>query len=317
MPVTLAPTDAELREVLGGDDVLELSRRPYRYATSAPLEQLDVRLRDGTRLELILKELARERLMGDARATKPEFVYEPERELATYRELIGPAGVGPRFYGAGAAGWLVLEKVPGVELWQVGELEVWEAVAAWLAAFHQRFAERVDELRAANPHLLEHSESWFLTWRERARAALAEAGDERARALLRALGGYDDLAAELAALPPRFVHGEFYPSNVIVERAPLRVCPVDWEMAAIGPAAMDLAALTAGWDYAESARLLRAYARAAGDAAAPALERDVDRCRLHFALQWLGWSAEWRAPREHAHDWLGEALELAHSLELA
>src|SRR5581483_3488028 len=116
VPVTLAPTDAELREVLGGDDVLELSRRPYRYATSAPLEQLDVRLRDGTRLELILKELARERLMGDARATKPEFVYEPERELATYRELIGPAGVGPRFYGAGAAGWLVLEKVPGVEL---------------------------------------------------------------------------------------------------------------------------------------------------------------------------------------------------------
>ncbi|HET8673722.1 MAG TPA: phosphotransferase, partial [Thermoleophilaceae bacterium] len=134
--------------------------------------------------------------------------------------------------------------------------------------------------------------------------------------LARALGRYDELAAALAALPRRFVHGEFYPSNVIVERAPLRVCPVDWEMAAIGPAAMDLAALTGGWSDAERERLVRAYAAAAGEAVAPSLECDVDRCRLHFALQWLGWSPEWCAPREHAHDWLGEALELARSLEL-
>ncbi|HET8673735.1 MAG TPA: hypothetical protein VFL87_08880, partial [Thermoleophilaceae bacterium] len=178
MHVTVAPTDEELRELLGGEAVVELTRRPYRYATSAPLEELRVRLRDGTELELILKELARERLMGDARATKPEFVYEPEREPATYRVLIGPAGVGPRFYGTGAAGWLVIEKVPGVELWQVGEFEVWEAVAAWLAGFHARFADRVDELRAANPHLLEHSEAWFHTWCERARSALAGADDQ-------------------------------------------------------------------------------------------------------------------------------------------
>jgi len=317
VPVIAAPTDLELRELIGGDDVVELTRRPYRYATSAPLEELRVRLRDGTELELILKELARERLLGDAGATKPEFVYEPERELATYRELIGPAGVGPRFYGTGAAQWLVIEKVPGVELWQVGELEVWEAVAAWLARFHARFADRVGELRAANPHLLEHSESWLLTWRDRAEAALAGANDERAPALVDALGRYDEAAAELAALPARFVHGEFYPSNVIVERAPLRVCPVDWEMASIGPAAMDLAALTTGWGDAERERLLRAYAGAAGEATVLALEGDVDRCRLHFALQWLGWSPEWRAPREHAHDWLGEALALARSLELA
>jgi len=88
-------------------------------------------------------------------------------------------------------------------------------------------------------------------------------------------------------------------------------------MAAIGPAAMDLAALTAGWDEAERERLMLAYAGATGEAAASTLEADVDRCRLHFALQWLGWSPEWRAPREHAHDWLGEALALAGSLELA
>jgi phosphotransferase family enzyme len=308
--VSTAPSDAELLELLGAE---ELSRRPYRYATSAPLEELRVRVHDGKELRLILKELARERLIGDARTTKPEFVYEPERELATYRDVLAPAGIGPRYYGAGGTNWFVIEKVPGVELWQVGELEIWEAVAAWLAGFHAGFAERLDVVSAANPHLIDHSEEWFLAWRDRARTALTRTDDSRAPELVSALDRYPEMAAALAALPRRFIHGEFYPSNVLVEREPLRVCPVDWEMAAIGPAAMDLAALVGGWGAAERDRLVRAYARAASQAIPDA---DVDSCRLHFALQWLGWSPEWRPPREHAHDWLGEALSLARSLEL-
>ena len=41
---------------------------------------------------------------------------------------------------------------------------------------------------------------------------------------------------------------------------------------------------------------------------AETLSADLARCRLHLALQWLGWSPDWRPPPEHAHDWLGEAL---------
>jgi thiamine kinase-like enzyme len=33
-----------------------------------------------------------------------------------------------------------------------------------------------------------------------------------------------------------------------------RVCPVDWEMAAVGPGLIDLAALTAGWWTAHDSR---------------------------------------------------------------
>ncbi|HEX6460201.1 MAG TPA: aminoglycoside phosphotransferase family protein [Thermoleophilaceae bacterium] len=313
MSLSTVPTDGELRELLGGDEVVELSRRPYRYATSAALDELQVRLRDGTELSLILKELARERLIGDARITKPDFTYEPERELATYRDVLAPAGIGPRFYGTGEGQWFVIEKVPGVELWQVGELEIWEGVAGWLAGFHARFANRVDAVRGANPYLIEHTEAWFCDWCDRARAALAGAGDPRAPELVRALSGYGEVAAALASLPRHFVHGEFYPSNVLVRPRPLRVCPVDWEMAAIGPAAMDLAALVGGWGDAERERLIDAYARAGTRLP----HGDVERCRLHFALQWLGWSREWRPPREHAHDWVGEALTLVRSLGLA
>ena len=321
------PSDQELIEVLSGQDgigkVVGLTRRPYRYATSAPLEEVRVETTGGPDLDLILKDLARERLIGDAGATKPEFLHQPEREIETYRRILAPAGIGPRCFGAVAEApdryLLLIEKVPGVELWQIGELPVWEEVARWLGGFHATFAGRLDEVRAANPHLLDLSTGWFESWCERAVDRLGESSDPRAPALRRVLAGYEKTADALASLPRIFVHGELYPSNVIVVRGePVRVCPVDWEMSAIGPGLIDLAALVGGWDEQQRRRLVIAYLggldQEGEDPAA--LEADLARCRLHLALQWLGWSADWRPPPEHAHDWLGEALGLVDQLGL-
>jgi hypothetical protein len=332
MRVTEAVSNRELISVLGerhGHQVLELARQPYRYATSAPLEEVRALMDDGAEMVLILKDLSRDRLLGDARATKPTFLHQPGREVETYRRILVPAGIGARCFAAVAEPdplrhWLLLEKVPGVELWQVGELSVWEKVARWLGGFHARFAGRIDELRDANPYLLEHSESWFRSWCERARAALAGSTDRRASTLQGALDRYDEAIAPLAALPRTFVHGELYPSNVLVVRdeQPLRVCPVDWEMAAIGSGLIDVAALVGGWDPPEQGSLVAAYLSGLpeGDAASPpseTLSADLARCRLHLALQWLGWSPDWRPPPEHAHDWIGEALTLVQELGLA
>ena len=330
--MTAVATDRELLDVLrsqgDGAEVVGLSRRPYRYATSAPLEEIQVRLESGAQLGVIFKDLSRDRLLDDARASKPGFVYEPLRELETYRGILAPAGIGPRCIAAVAdedppRRWLLIEKVAGAELWQVGELSVWEEVAGWLGRFHARFTGRLDELRAANPHLLEHSEGWFRSWAERAQAALAHSTDPRAPMLRRCLQGYGEVIGSLAALPRTFVHGELYPSNVLVvpEDDPVRVCPVDWEMAAIGPGQIDLAALVGGWGASERHRLVAAYreglARAGTTPPGPdALDADLSRSRLHLALQWLGWSSEWRPPREHAHDWVGEALMLTEELGL-
>ena len=330
--MTAVATDSELLDVLraqgDGAEVVGLSRRPYRYATSAPLEEIQVRLEGGAQLGVIFKDLSRDRLLDDARASKPGFVYEPLRELETYRGILAPAGIGPRCIAAVAdedppRRWLLIEKVAGAELWQVGELSVWEEVAGWLGRFHARFTGRLDELRAANPHLLEHSEGWFRSWAERARAALAHSTDPRVPRLRRCLEGYDEVIGSLAALPHTFVHGEFYPSNVLVVRGDdhVRVYPIDWEMSAIGPGQIDLAALVGGWSTSERHRLVAAYrkglARAGTTPPGPdALDADLSRSRLHLALQWLGWSSDWRPPREHAHDWAGEALMLTEELGL-
>jgi aminoglycoside phosphotransferase (APT) family kinase protein len=329
MSVTDAVSDQELITQLAENrdrNVLALERRPYRYATSAPLEEVRVSMEDGTVVELILKDLSRERLLRHARATKPDFLHQPEREVETYRRILAYAGIGASCFAAVAEPdpprhWLLLEKVPGVELWQVGEFSLWEEVARWLGGFHGRFASRVDELRQANPYLLEHSAPWYRSWCDRARRTLAGSTDRRAADLHGALGRYDEVIAPLAERPRTFLHGEFYPSNILVVRhdAQPRVCPIDWEMAAIGSGLIDLAALVGGWDPPERERLVTAYLAGLPDGngtpASEELDADLARCRLHLALQWLGWSPDWRPPPEHAHDWIGEALVLMEQLE--
>jgi Phosphotransferase enzyme family len=328
MNVTRAVSDGDLIDELGGEldgqPIVGLRRAPYRYATSAPLEEIRVEVEGGEEAALILKDLSRDRLPANALAAKPEFLHQPRRELDAYRRLLAPAGVGPRCFAAhadpdGLHDWLLLEKVPGVELWQVGELEVWERVAQWLGDFHASFAGRLDQLRAVNAHLLHHDAAWFRSWHERAMAAIAGSQDQRGADLAAALEGYEAVVEALAELPRTLVHGEFYPSNVLVVRdqQPVGVYPVDWEMAAIGPGTLDLAALAGGWGASERESLARAYLEGLGsDRPIDELLADLSRCRLHLALQWLGWSSDWLPPEEHAHDWLGEALAAARELGL-
>lgn len=332
------PTDDEVRRALEeglqrrGEPgtVAGLARAPYAYATSFPLEEVDARLDDGRRLHLLLKDLTWERLLDDARRTKPRFLYEPRRCIATYEEVLPGTGLGVACYGSFADDgtgryWLLLEKVPGLELWQIGDLATWEAVARWLARFHLRFAGCADELGGRNPHLLRYGPDLLGLWPGRALGALAAklgSGTGPHDRLAAMASRYDRVVDSLTAVPPSFVHGELYPSNVLVggDGADVDVWPVDWEMAGIGPPLLDLAALTSGWQPGDQVRLVRAYVGELGSGPWRWDDQELgtllDCCRLHYALQWLGWSTEWSAPAEHARDWVAEALELGERLGL-
>ena len=324
-----APSDRELVEALGGElegaPIESLRRRPYTYATSAPLEEVRVTTAGDKEIAMILKDLDRARLLGDARTSKPPLLYEPRREIETYGRIIGPEAIGPRLFAAVSdAGarrhWLLIEKVAGVELWQIGELEVWEDAARWVGEMHARFRGRGPELRELNPHLLEHTRAWYETWGRRALEAVEASGDERARALRAVLDDHGRVAAALAGLPQTLIHGEMYPANILValEERPARIYPIDWEMTAIGPGVIDLAAMVAGWGEAERQRLIAAYVQGApSDVGAAELREALAAARLQLALQWLGWGEGWTPPPEHANDWLAEALAAAAELRLA
>jgi aminoglycoside phosphotransferase (APT) family kinase protein len=279
-----------------GTEVESVSRRPYPYRTSFEIDELQVALGDGTTAALLLKSLD-----DDGRAAKPEVVRDPRREVEAYR-ILGQEELGaPRCFGAfvdGERAWLLVEKVPGIELWQAGEVETWQAVARWLRLLHDRFEGRPP----ASPSLLRHDAGYYRLWAERARSRILDALDP-------VIAIHEGVATRLTALPQTFIHGELYASNVIVQvNGELRVAPVDWEMAAVGPGLMDLAALTTGWSGQACTAIVSAYGEVD--------QTDLDCCRLQLALQWLGWSPGWRPPAEHARDWLAEALEIAERLEL-
>ena len=328
-----SPSDDDLLEALrpafDGRRITALARRPYVLASSYAIEELRVSLDDGSAVELMFKDLAWEHLLDVAARIKPRFLYEPRRSIEVHRHVLAPKGIGPRCYAAIADPhrdryWLVLERVRGSRLSKIARFGAWETVADWLARFHARFADRIDEVRSAAPFLLEYGKDLYFTWCERARASLCESEDPRAKRLLSMLERYEESADALDALPRTLIHGEFYSGNVLIDRtaSDFRICPVDWEVAGVGPGLLDLAALTGGrWHAMQRGRLLAAYRAALlvlGADVPPVNEMLValDRCRLHFALQWVGWSPGYEGPPGRHQDWLGEALDLADRLGL-
>jgi len=312
--------------------VIEVARRPSRYATSATLEDVDAHLDSGEVLHLTLKDMSKQALLDGARATKPDFLYDPRREIETYRTLLADGDLGTAAcFGAVAEEqtgryWLLLERVPGLELYQLGELYWRERAAASLARLHGRLASRLKSMGQAMPLLLVHDRRFYALWMRRAQRFVVETdgGRRSATAIAWLAARHDSLVERLLELPVGPIHGEFYDSNVLVQKTAsgVRVCPVDWEMAALGPGLTDLAALTSG-DCSEGDRTAVALAYRRALVPRRGWPRDeggflraLDCCRLQLCLQWLGWSPRWAPPPEHARDWLGEAVALAEKLDI-
>ncbi len=118
-----------------GTRVGRIERRRSPYRTSFLLDEVDVDLADGRRLELVLKGVDRRSLGPAARVAKPAVVHDSRREIQAYR-LLANAGLGTPELVAAGTGWLLLERVRGLELSRIGDLDVWRAAARWLARLH-------------------------------------------------------------------------------------------------------------------------------------------------------------------------------------
>src|SRR5262249_25781202 len=154
----------------------------------------------------------------------------------------------------------------GPLLWQVGRIETWKRGARWLAWLHSYFAANPRERVDWPASLLHYDVGHFKCWIERAEKLVSQQPNARSDSLAKVFAGlarrYDKVADRLASLPRSFIHGEFYPSNVILRgKGPSRrVCAIDWEVAGIGPGLMDVAALVSGtWTTEERTALVSAY----------------------------------------------------------
>ena len=329
LEIILSDYFGEKREILG------LRRRRSSYSSSYTIENLEVELDKAKPLRLILKDLSPTSLLSEARDVRPQFLYSPQREIEIYRSLLNSQEFGtPVYYGAleqteSQRYWLFLERVEGPLLWQVGRLEHWEGAAAWLGRFHAHFAMPCKQGHDRLPSvLLSYDAAHFLRWMERAERFLARRPSSANQALKvgfqNLVKRYDRVVDSLLAIPQTLIHGEFYPSNVILrtDESAKTICPIDWEVAAIGPGLIDLAALVSGaWRQEERQRLVKAYCQAARAVSTDSISlkdtlRMVDYCQLHLAVQWLGWASDWSPPKNHEQNWLQEALRLGKRLDL-
>jgi hypothetical protein len=259
---------AVLNPQYGPGAVRAVERTAAEQASSYPAHRVTVTLTGGRRLALFLKDLSTRRYDGD-------LAQRRDREVAAYRDLLDGAGLGTaRYYGSVADPgrnryWLLLEHVDGDCLrWQ--PFDRWWRAAAWLGrlhahvAAHPRILGRCRELRPIPA-------GSYLATAGAARACAAGYGAALAARVDRALAGYPDLVARLAARPVTLVHGSYRPQNILVAPAPaddppgaagdgtVRICPVDWETAALGPAVYDLAYLCDGFDDQRRGELVEAY----------------------------------------------------------
>jgi hypothetical protein len=316
-------------------EVRRWRRRLSRYSSSSPIETLQVELAPDKLLRLVLKDLSPGSQLATARRVRPHFLYHPLREIETYRTTLRQTELGTAAcYGVyhepdRGCYWLFLERVEGPLLWQVGRGEHWNNAARWLARLHSAFDPALGSNGASRlAHLRRHDEHYFALWPVRAEAFLRQqrcaADSQWRRRFIALLNRYDRVVQRLVQLPTTLVHGEFYPSNVILRKtgSGRAICPIDWELAAVAPGMIDLAALTSGaWSESERMTMISAYresrdARLGSGPSVAELTESVDLCRLHLAVQWLGWAPDWSPPELHAQNWLREAVHLAAKLGL-
>jgi Ser/Thr protein kinase RdoA (MazF antagonist) len=329
--VTDAIVDEMINEMIAGVAApgAIVTRRPFAYATSHRLEEIELRGARGASQYLVAKHLGRHAMTEAARIAKPAAMHCAGREVAVYRHVLAGADIGtPKLVGGWADGddaadgavdgdgdgVLVLEWVDGTPLAEIGDFTVWQAVARWLARMHATFAA-VPRITASDrgplSSLLRYDRELLAT---AGRRGLERASEQRLGApeMLVALAARHEYALRaLESASPTLVHGDFYPANIIV--AGDRIAVVDWELTGTGPAVLDLAALGAGaWSAAERFELIRAYHEEAltlrVTETLTALVRRVELASLHLALRWIGSAPEWDTPEEHRRDWFADAV---------
>jgi aminoglycoside phosphotransferase (APT) family kinase protein len=296
-----------------------IRRRAFPRSTSYAVEIVTVELSTGNAIEIFLKDFARSRLPKDAARERRE------RERHVYEDLLDGDELGTaRFYGArwddaSARFWLMLEFVDGEPL-AYCRFAHWLAAAAWLARLHGRFVRQRARLQACR-FLLRHDGNFFVHASERALQAVSVLSGTLAQRLASVLDDYDRTVAVLAREPETLVHGSYRPQNVLVVRSssPPRICPTDWELAAFGRSAYDLAFLCDGFPPAQFNALCESYERAAEHQGLALRERDdlrheVNCFRLHKTISSLGHSHHWKRPAETAAKVVATAEEIARSL---
>ena len=274
--------------------------RQSEYATSFPCYIVDLCLSNGKCLSLFLKSL------GFSHLHKDLMQQRRDRELIVYRDLLANMSLGTAIYYDSVWDhnqgrfWLIIEHVSGIPV-RYSDFQYWVSSARWLGRMFAKFSERRDLLD--NCTVLQcHDRDYFLSTAKKAVVAVGEAAESLSDRLDRISETYGQVVNLMSNQRPSLVHGSYRPHNILVAAEPVqRICPVDWELAAVGSPLYDLAFLANGFTSPRLELMLDAYRAGAIESGASPPEQTeltalVNCFRLHKVLKSL---SESRAKNYH------------------
>ncbi len=309
-----------VRQARGGESaVAGIHRTRSSSSTSYATEVITVALESGAEFQVFLKNF------GSSAGVKAGMEQRRLRELHVCRDILEHADLGTaKYYGAVwheplGPFWLLLEFVVGVPV-RYCSFEHWVEAAAWIGRA-QGYFQRHPGLWNGRDDLIRHDAPYFLSVAEGAQRALSQRFPGMAGRLAGPLSGYAKVVTTMTSQPRTLVHGAYRPGQILLSQGPHppRICPVDWELAAIGSSLYDLAFLADGFQPPRLDQILEAYrAEASGcGVEVPDLETTkhvVDCYRLHRVLTWLGHSVDRTFPDRDVVKLLGMAEQLAGAL---
>jgi hypothetical protein len=283
--------------------VAAVDRARSKDSSSYATEILTIRLAGGDELRLFLKDF------GAYVQLKDRMTQRRSRELCVYRDLLADAELGTaNYYGAAwdesrHRFWLLLEFVEGAQV-RYCEFDEWVKAAGWLGRMQAHFAGRVASLER-HAFLVRHDREFFWSTAGLALRAVTLISTRLRARLDAVLRSYEELVALMADQPTTLVHGGYHPQNILVsgDSGSPRVCPIDWEEAALGARLYDFAYFSDGFDPHRLMVLLDAYGEVAAAGglqvqSGPEAARVVRSIQVHKSLGTLAKAYERRFPYE-------------------
>lgn len=266
--------------------IVRVEQGPSDIFSSHPIHRLRVALDGGESLSVVFKRI------------EPDGATRREREVLLYERLLAGKRFGaPELYASlrdeeRGLHWLFLEDVGEWKL-EWCEKEVWPAAFRWMARMHAGMLGREADLLSLGC-LDAHGPDFYCDLLDSARRSLRKNGEPQA------LVRFDELVkryfkntvSHLAGRPRTLVHGDASCHNLMVADGEIR--PIDWEWAAVGEGAWDVAKLLSGWGK-EKEGFIEAYIEEFERYAAldrEAFRVSLEHCRVLHAMWYLWWWIE-------------------------
>ena len=283
--LTKVLTKVLLRKTTSHATVQILDRWKFREGSTFPVEIVSCRMPDGRNLSVFCKYEAGRSHQGHGHRGGLRYEADVYEKILSPSRCSAPAFLGRHYRRSTGDTWLFLESLDGKSIANTHRLNTTvalSAVARWIGRFHASFALHARPFS----NIKRYDARYYRGFVNRA-IEFSKGRRRQSPWLIAVCRRADEFISELLRAEPTIIHGEFYPGNILYKGR--RVCPVDWESAAVAPGELDLASLTEGWSPDLRARLEGAYMAARWPDRTPAeFTRTLTAARLYWAFRWLG-----------------------------